>query len=294
MAVYDLDGHVLQNVLNLDGDAVSTAFDLDGNAVYNSSGVRLKLMSYNVGQWYTGSNRPVPTEQKQAYYDLQSGIMLRHRPDILCIQEFLNAWCADGSLAVNDFLNPYFDTIELTNPNSGYIGHAICSNGIQIRNYTSHNFTTNKGNYPTFESCEILVGGKVITLINTHNDYTVSYQTQEVTDLLNFIDSLDGGSFILCGDFNNEDSEKITTSAHYNNCVRRFLEAGYRVGNGAFDWVKTYYGVVAASINGDYSDSVVCSQDIIIERIYADTTKLTDDISDKTDHLPFIAELIVN
>ena len=36
------------------------------------------------------------------------------------------------------------------------------------------------------------------------------------------------------------------------------------------------------------------SSNITIKDMYADTTKLTDGITDKIDHLPLIAELIIN
>lgn len=286
--IYDASGNSLKRVYDKSGNALNTAYDASGNVVYRSDAKRLKIMTYNVGQWYTGTGATVPTEKKSEYYALHSGIFERHRPDILFLQEYLNTWCADGSSA-DELLNPYFDNRQVTTP-QGMIGHAIATNGIPISNYQSHQFTTNKGNYPSFESAEVTIGGKTLTIINTHNDYTFSYQQQEVTDLLAYLATLD--SFILCGDFNIDLSVEETTGQQYINSVKRFLNAGYHVGNCVVDWVRTYFGGSTAT-GGKFTDQVVTSADIEIESIYADETKLTDEIADKIDHLPLIAELIL-
>jgi endonuclease/exonuclease/phosphatase family metal-dependent hydrolase len=160
-----------------------------------------------------------------------------------------------------------------------------------MSNYTSHNFSVNKGNYPTFESVEITVSGKTITIVNTHNDYVLDpYQEQEVTDLLAFLANLK--SFVLCGDFNINLSTQDTTDDQYTNSVKRFLDAGYNVGNCVVDWIPTYFGT-SSPTGGKFTDQFVTSSDIIIKKLYADTTKLTDGIDDKIDHLPLIAILTI-
>lgn len=287
MAVYNKHGVALDAVYNSSGEPLERAYDAHGNVIFESGErTTLKIMSYNVGQWWTGTGQTVPTAQKSEYYTLQNGTFDSNRPDILFMQEYLNTWCQDGSLA-SELLNPYFDNQEVTNP-QGMIGHSICTNGIVLSNYTSHNFTTNKGNYPTYESAEITVDGKSITIVNTHNDYVLSYQTQEVTDLLAFLANLD--SFVLCGDFNINLSTEDTTDDQYLNSVKRFLDAGYHVGNCVVDWIPTYYGT-ASPTGGKFTDQIVTSADIRIDNIYADTAKLTDGLNDKIDHLPLIVEI---
>lgn len=286
MAIYNKNGVALDSAYRLDGESLASAYDINGNEVFSNARTHLKIMTYNVGQWYIGDDNRVPTTKKTEYFNLQDGTFSTYRPDVLFMQEYLNTWCQDGSLA-SELLNPYFDNQEVTNP-QGMIGHSICTNGIVMSDYSSHNFTTNKGNYPTFESAQITVDGKTITIVNTHNDYVLSYQQQEVTDLLAFLATLD--SFILCGDFNIDLSVEETTGNQYLNSVKRFLDAGYNVGNCVVDWIPTYYGT-ASPTGGKFTDQIVTSADIRIDNIYADTAKLTDGLNDKIDHLPLIVEI---
>lgn len=282
MAIYDISGNELVAAFSCEGTVLEQAYNLDGDGLIEAD---LSLMTYNVGQWYIGDGNRIPTNKKTEYYALQHGTFENHPVDVLFLQEYLATWCQDDS-PVSDLLGEFFDDQETTNP-QGLIGHSICTNGYEISNYTSHNFTTNMGNYPTFESAEITVNGKTITLINTHNNYVYSYQEDEIDDLLAFVENLD--YFILAGDFNIDLSTKDTSDAQYLNSVKRFLDAGYNVGNCVKAWIPTYFGTSSPS-GGKYTDQVVTSANIEIIGLYADTTKLTDDIGDKIDHLPLIAK----
>lgn len=289
MAVYGKSGNALSAVYGINGAEKSLAYDKSGNIIY-SKGNRLKVMEYNVGQWYIGNGYRVPTAQKSEYYNLQYGTFANNPVDILFMQEYLNSWCVDGSLA-SEFIGPFFDHQEVTSP-TGYIGHSICTKQeYPMSNYTSHAFTTNKGNYPSFESAEITAFGKTITIVNTHNDYVLSYQRQEVTDLLAFLSGLD--YFILCGDFNIDLAVQETTGEQYQNSVQRFLDAGYHVGNCVVDWIPTYFGT-SSPTGGKFTDEVITSSNIDIVSLYAYTAKLTDGIHDKIDHIPLIAELEIH
>lgn len=283
MAVFSKSGAAISSVYSKAGSSLPIAYDKSGDVVF-SGNTTLKIMNYNVGQWYIGSNTNVPTAKKSAYYALQTGMFAAHRPDILLMQEYWTNWCADGSNS-SELLSPYFTTKEVTNP-QGYIGHAICTNGISLASYTSHQFSSNRGNYPTFESANITVGGKTITLVNTHNDYYAEYQTTEISELLAFLATLD--SFILCGDFNINLATQDTTDAQYTINVKPFVDAGYHVGNCVMEWIPTYYGT-ASPTGGKFTDQIITSADITILDIYSDTTKLTDNIDDKIDHIPLIA-----
>lgn len=286
--VWDKNGNPISAIYGIDKRTLSQAYDISGNPLL-SSGTPLTIMTYNVGQWYVGNSNRVPVAQKSEYYALQYGTFENNPVDVLFLQEYLNSWCVDDSPS-SDFLSPFFNHQEVTNP-QGYIGHAICTADLPLSNYTSHNFTTNRGSYPTFESAEIIIDGKTITIINTHNDFSLSYQAQDVTDLLAFLEGLD--YFILAGDFNNDLFKQETTGDYYHNSVQRFLDAGYNVGNCVVDWIPTYFGT-SSPTGGAFNDQIVTSPNITIKRIYADTTKLTDGITDKIDHLPLIAELIIN
>lgn len=283
MAIYNKSGMEITAAYDLEGETLSDAYDLEGNSVLDT--VDLTIMTYNVGQWYIGNGDRVPIDKKLAYYALQYGSFSDNQADVLCMQEYLNSWCQDNSLA-SELYGAFYNRQEVTNP-QGYIGHSICTNGYEISNYTSHSFTENRGNYPTFESAEIIVDGKIITIINTHNDYDYQYQVYEIDQLLTYLESL--SSFILVGDFNIDLSSQDTTNRQYLNSVKRFLDAGYNVGNCVKAWIPTYFGT-SSPTGGKYTDQVVTSSNIKIVDLYADTTKLTDDIGDKIDHLPLIAK----
>lgn len=287
--IYTVQGQQINTPYSINGVPQDQVYDINGRPLLES-GTMLSIMTYNVGQWYIGNDNRVPTAQKSEYYNLQYNTFSDNPVDVLFLQEYLNSWCVDGSLA-SEFINPFFDHQEITNP-TGYIGHSICTKQeYPMSNYTSHAFTTNKGNYPSFESAEITVDGKTITIVNTHNDYVLSYQRQEVTDLLAFLAYLD--YFILCGDFNIDLSVEETTGDQYQNSVQRFLDAGYHVGNCVVSWIPTYFGS-ASPTGGKYTDQIVTSSNIDIVSLRAYTAKLTDGIGDKIDHIPLIAELEIH
>lgn len=289
MPIYNINGNSLQTAYDIHGNSLQTVYDIEGNAIPLDPSAILKVMTYNVGQWYIGDTNPVPTAKKSEYYALQNGIFDRHRPQILFMQEYLNNWCADGSTA-SGLLDPYITDQEVTNP-TGYIGHSICTDGYEIQNYTSHQFPTNRGNYPTYETAQILYEGKTINIINTHNDYYAQYQQSEIPTLLSAIENME--YFILCGDFNINLAVEDTTDAQYTINVKPFIDAGYNVGNLVKDWIPTYFGT-SSPTGGKFCDQIVTSPNITIGRLYADTAKLTDGIGDKIDHIPLIAELIVS
>lgn len=290
MSVYNLNGQALANVYGVSGSSLSYAYDKSGNVIFTNAPVTLKVMTYNVGQWYVGNTNRVPAAQKTEYYNLQYGTFENNPVDVLFLQEYLNSWCDDDSSAQTDFIDPFFNHQEVTNP-SGYVGHSICTDNLTINNYTSHNFSINSGSYPTYETAQIVVGGRTVNIINTHNDFRLAYQQGDVTDLLSVIEDME--YFILCGDFNIDLSTEDTTSDQYQNSVKRFLDNGYHVGNCVVDWIPTYFST-SSPTGGKYTDQIVTSANITIDDLYAYTEKLSDGIGDKIDHLPLIAELTIN
>ena len=186
--VYSLDGSIASIINNKSGQNIEIAYDIDGIVVYNAN--MLKIMTYNVGQWYTGTSSRVPTNKKSAYYALQYGTFEDNPVDILFLQEYLNSWCEDDSSAQTDFIEPFFDYQEVTSP-TGYVGHSICAKEYVINNYISHSFTPVVGPYPSFETAQITFDGKTINIINTHNNYEISPQIDNVTDLLEAVSEME-------------------------------------------------------------------------------------------------------
>lgn len=286
MSIYDINGNIVYPY-DATGHLLSEAYDINGNRLYNIEPIPLKVMTYNVGQWYNGSTVRVPTSKKADYYAIHNGAFSTYEPDLLFLQEALSTWCDDDSLTA-DLLSPYFDNTESTRPTTVYQGHYMCTNGYALSNYMVHNFSKNKGNYPSFETAQITVGDRTINLINTHNDYVASYQQVEVQELLTAIANME--YFILCGDFNINLSTEDKTDEQYIVNVKPFLDAGYNIANCVEDWIPTYFGT-SDPTGGKFTDNIITSSNITISDVYADTTKLTDNINDKIDHIPLIAEL---
>lgn len=285
MAVYNKNGEPLATIYGKDGTPLNVAYDKNGNVIYTAS--TFKVMSYNVGQWYIGNGYAVPTDKKSEYHTLQANTLANNPVDVLLIQEYLNEWCVDGSLA-SEFISPYFDYQNTTTP-QGYIGHSTCTK-VPQSNYTSHPFTSHGANYPSFESCEIVVDGKTITLINTHLDYSSAYQPSEIADLVNFVENLD--YFIICGDFNC--GAEAVGDSQYNVCIKPFVDKGYHASNCNGDnWINTYYATADPEGTRYKTDNIITSANISIVNVYAYTEKLTDGIADKIDHIPLIAELSI-
>lgn len=290
MAIYGLNGIPLSSAYNANGTELIHAYDVGGTEVYSKQPHSLVVMTYNVGQWYIGTTSRVPVSKKSEYYAIHNGAFSNYRPDVLLMQEALSTWCDDGSLSA-DLLAPYFDDIKNTRPTTAYQGHYICTKNFPMSNYTVHPFSVNKGNYPSFESAQITVGGRVVNIVNTHNDTVDSYAQQEVADLLAALQNME--YFILCGDFNC--IAETVGDAEYKLCIKPFLDAGYHVGNcnGEY-WINTYFATADPNGTRYKTDNVITSANITIDDLYADTTKLTDGLSDKIDHIPLIAELTIN
>ena len=291
--IYDINGTTLNKVYDVNGIEKQQVYDVEGNPLLSSEPVTLKVMTYNVGQWSTGAGSAVPTSKKEAYYDLQKGIFERNEPQVCCIQEYYYRWCQDDSRAA-DLLGAYFNDLHTTNSTNVYKGHAIATKDLPMANYTSHNFPSNRGNYPTYETCQITVGGKTINIVNTHNDYYTEYQPSEIATLLSAIQGME--YFILCGDFNTNiyypaDFNDTTTSQYVTN-IKPFVDAGYNVGNCGYQWLRTYYGDTEATWAA--RDNIITSPNITFNSLTVDTAKLTDDIMDKVDHLPLIAEVTIS
>lgn len=287
--LYTVNGNAISASYNVHGNPLSRAYDVHGNQI---GGAPLKVMNYNVGQWYIGTTAKVPVAKRADYFNLHNGIFSRHNADVLILQEALNKWCDDGS-TTESLLSPYFDDQKSWRATTNYQGHYICTKGYQMTDAVAHPYSANKGNYPAFESVKINVGGRDVYIVNAHNDYVLSYQKVEIPDLLNVIKDFE--YFIMMGDFNvalTETTAHDTTQEQYIYNIKPFLDAGYNVGNGVLEYIPTYFAT-SSPTGGELTDNVITSPNITIDRLYADTTKLTDSITDKIDHIPLIAEVTI-
>lgn len=290
MSVYNKNGNALLSVYGKNGSALTHAYDKDGDLVYTSGGVAVRVMNYNVGQYYIGNGSPIPTASKSIYSALQTTIFNNQHPDICVMQEATDQFCADGTLA-DTFLSSWFDTFETTRGSIGYQAHKIATDGYEISNYTAVPFTNAVGNYPGYETCTITIGNKEVFFVNTHMSTTQSYQEAQCAEILAAVANKE--RFVVCGDFNTVIESLSDTD--YITCIKPFIDEGYADANcGSFGIFPTYYAT--ADPNADYkpaTDHIIVSSNIVIANAYVDTTKLTDGIDEKIDHVPLIADLII-
>lgn len=290
MNIYNVDGNAISLCYNKNGNALQNAYDVNGNVIWASSASSLKVATYNVGQYYIGNSHPIPTEYKTEYTNLQTTIFNNIQPDICLMQEATNLFCADGTLA-NTFLSTWFDTFQTTRGDIGYQAHKVATGGITIEDYTEVAFTHAVGNYPGYETFYITVDGKRIFMVNTHMTTSQSYQEAQCTEILNAVAGKE--YFIICGDFNTVIS--ALNDEDYIKCIKPFIDLGYKDANcGRFGIFPTYYDT--SDPNADYkpaTDHIIVSPNITISDAWVNTTKLTDGLNDKIDHVPLVAELLI-
>lgn len=279
--IYSEGGTQLFSAYDKSGVSLQSAYDVDGDLVFSSG---LKAMTYNCGQWYIGGGDNVPADKDAAYYALQNSMVQNANADVLFINEYWKVMSKTGRTALS-MLQQYFPYIHEQGGNSGYFGRCICSK-YPISQYTVRSYSNEANRY--YDSCVISVDGVEITLVVTHLA-TDSKRNTQITELITFLSELN--RFICAGDFNPVTiSNGATTEAEdYTNIIVPLLNAGFHCANCSTDFMYTYND---DAWNGCL-DNIVTSSNIQIESAYVDTTKLTDSIVDKVDHMPLIANLII-
>lgn len=285
---YDYTGIQKFNAYGIDGVLKSVGYDVNGDVVYRRNPINLKLMEYNVGQWYIGDSNPVPTSKYDAYYALQYGIVSRANADVLAITEWRDQF---GDSTATAWLSTIYQNIHSVGGTKLYNGRCICSK-YPIKSYTQHYYVSQNGRGNYYDVAVITVDGVDIQFIVTHleaSDTTV--KAEQATELFNFTQTLTG-LIIICGDFN---SILVNPMSEGNlNIYKNFLDAGYTLANGGA------FGILPTSCNGtDWSqsfaiDNIICPPTVTINSVSTDLAKTTDDINDKIDHVPLIANVTIS
>ena len=295
MAIYDADGTQLFKLYDADGEELLSAYDADGSLIYTAQPLNLKVMTYNVGGWYTGVGTSVPSDYDQLYYDLQNGIIQQNSPDILCIEEYRDQFTTGGRTALS-LLSQYFPYIRTNGGDTNYWGRAVCSK-YPIQSYTEHFYANESQRY--YGNAVINAKGRVLNVLVTHLSTDQAKREVQAGDLFRYCQTLT--NVIACGDYNTtyaRDTDPSSEwSAEYYSCYKQFVDAGYHLANCAEEngWFDTYWQnekKVWRSL-----DNIITSSNIAIDEVYTDNTKKTDPITDdpnwKIDHIPLIAELTV-
>lgn len=287
MAVYDINGSGIATVYDTNGDGLAQAYDIDGNALLGARNI--KVMQYNVGQWYIGSHDNVPSAKDADYYALQNSIITSNDADILLLEEYTAQFSKAGrtSLSMLQGSYPYYH--EQTDGTTTTVVQRAIFSKFPISNYVTHKFSDS--NY-YYDSCTVTINGIAITLVVTHLHWSnLTYRKNEAQTILT--DVSNDTRFIIGGDFNTVEAQD-TSGQDYIDVVKPFIDAGYNVANfGDFGIIPTYSGGTTMTDTTNL-DNIITSANISILNAYTDTTKATDNIVEVIDHLPLIAELQIN
>ena len=291
MAIYNGNGIALNHAYDGEGNELYYAYDGEGNVIYTSGEeppkTKLKVMTYNVGQWYTGTGTNVPSAKDQVYYDLHNGIIQRANADILCINEYWDNMSSNRTAL--SMLEKYYPYIVTKSGGSGYYGRAVCSK-YPIVDYTVRSYSDNANRYR--DTCSITVDDITFTLCITHIDTDATKRANEIIELRNYLQTLP--RFICCGDLNSIYCTQPSDS-DYIAVIKPLLDAGFNLANcSEFGYLQTYGNPNSedASYYTRALDNIVTSSNIEILSVVVDNTKETDSITDdKVDHMPLIAEL---
>lgn len=283
----DLNGNVIGSVFDLSGRQLTAAYDFYGNPIYSGS-VTLKIMTYNVGQWYYGSGTNVPADKDADYYALQNGMIQQINPDILCIQEYWKQFSKLPRTAIS-MLQQYFPFIHEQGGNNGYFGRCICSK-YPITDYTVRSYSNDSNRY--YDSCTVTANGIPITITNTHTDVNSQDKRDgEITELISYLQTQ--SRFIACGDYNTTiSSDDKTTQAWIKN-IKPYIDAGFSLAN----CNEEFYYTCSDYPDGNWYgclDNVIVPSNAEILSAYVDETKRTDNLPERIDHMPFVVTVKVN
>lgn len=288
--IYDINGNLLDSAYDIDSERLRYAYDKSGTVIYEDGGiVPVKVMTYNVGQWYIGDGSVVPAAKESEYRNLIDTMLSQNDPDILIMCEYDTTFSDSGTTAeavLSEFF-PYINAHEYGGKN----GLGVASK-FPISNYERHMFTNSGSTWHSYDSFTVTVGSMPITVIATHLTYaTESYRLAENEQLLSYVAGLD--SFILAGDFNTTHCDSESTS-DFTNMIKPYIDAGYNVANcnNTHGFHITFRNTHDDSGYVGRLDNIITSSDLPIESVYVDNTKVTDTILDEPlDHLPLIAVL---
>lgn len=291
MSIYDKSQNVLNAAFSNSGDSILSAYDMYGNVVFGNGELNpttINVLNYNVGQFYIGNGSPVPTEKDSIYYNLQSEIFRNSNAALCCIEEYSSSF--SGTRSAETFLREFYNNVIVGGSGSGYFSRAICSN-FPLSDYQPNYFSSNPNRY--YDKVTANVRGHNVAVVVTHLDFdTLQHRASQAQELVNYLNDFD--SFILCGDFNTGGLEEVNDE-EYNNTIKPFLDAGYIVANGAgSNFIPTYSDTAQMqSGEGLILDTIITSSDIVINSVYADQTKVTDNVNDVIDHLPLVANITI-
>lgn len=257
-----------------EGTAADCGYGMSGGAVFT-------IMSYNVGAWYYNGYE-MPSALYTQYYNLQKSIFYKYQPDFVGIQEYFSAI---GDKSAEEFLADYFVS-SFTVDRYPTAGRAIASK-YEITDITDNPYTEQYGEQRYYIKGYITVDDKRICVISTHLCHLGEYMYPQAAELAAI--AAQEEYCIIAGDFNAD----INTEAGYAGIVKPFTDAGLVAANGGeFGVINTHHDTETGGWRA--IDAIFVTPNIKLVSVFADQTKVTDDIDMTIDHVPLVAHVLID
>ena len=272
---------------DINGNAFTAAYDIHGTAqdAVHKISERLRVMSYNIQRW--SGNNALSSIQDVAFGQGAAIVGIQEWGNSTTTTATIGGKSIPNYLAGKGYGNLYVSALNVNK-------HAVASR-IEMTDMSETRFSQSHETR-SYTKSYFNYGGKRIALFNTHLDYQVesSIKFLQAQELLNAVAQEE--SFILMGDLNT--TVQSTSENEFIQIVKPFIDAGYNVANGGDPWglLMTFYNgtTVEGSSQITPPDNIITSADIQIKNVYLDTTKLTAGTGNVIDHIPLIADLVIN
>ena len=292
MAIYDLLENKLNTAYDVNETALSSAYSIDGTKVFPDiepviPTAFLKVMSYNVGQWYNGTMSSVPAAQYGTYYNLQRSLISSNEIEILACQEYSETFSSGHT--TDSVIGEYF-TDSAKNSESRYQRKAIYSNGYVLNDVVNANYDGYTWGY---QKARIVVDGKDVWIFNTHlaTSSTESQKVAQAKMLFDMVSELE--RFVILGDFNTVCLS--TSDTEYTTIMKQFVDAGFNVANCAEQFGFNLTWTESTDRTGIWypCDHIITSPNIMMSDVTVDYSKVAVSSVNgvRIDHCPLIATL---
>lgn len=283
--IYDVNAQSLNACFKKTGDSATAAYDVNGEQIFPDE-ILLKVMTYNV-QYFRNIN---------AQTALQNEIIEKYTPDIIGMQE-LGTYTVSNFPAVGQTMLADYPIKQLSNHKNKIM---IAAKGYSLSNLVIADFQnqdpqdqTQYNETRAYMKADIVVGGKTVTIINTHLCYlTQSIKWLQMQEVFAIAEQCE--RCIITGDFN---SGIVTEeSDDYINMYKQFVDAGYNLANLSPDagFHNTFTGSATATSLADLTtapDTIIVSGNIDIKNVVFDDTKFSYLDGNPIDHIPVVATL---
>ena len=291
MSIYNVDGAEIFSAYGLSGSPAVSAYDITGSMIFPTVIPEAKVMSFNVGCFYT-QYFPAPASTGTVFYNRHKEIF-GHYPGLLFagLSEWHNTI---GTVSTSVLMDEFFEAYAPAYDAYRVEGAALTSAyGATPSNVTFTPYSTQSSNLRYYQRAYLNFYGKTICCILTHLDLDDAIKYAQLSELLDVVENEE--YFIISGDFNH----KITQIGddQYNASIKVILERGYNSAQNNEQIYMTWYdGTTAADSDRIWAvDNIITSPNIEITDVERDTTKLTDGLCEQygimIDHLPLVATL---